>query len=199
MRKSPDGKSEVIEMLVPMEGSISRTVRVTGLGLPPKIGVGAVDLPDSTWIEILNRDIKGHLAYDTVETVRGGMMPLADRFLQDGDQIFSARSGATFGKGQLAEPDDGAGQVEKVEDGSAPGPTSAWIVTDAARKCLLVLPHVFDSFQVAEMISEAMHGEFMVEMVTSGSMTAREEIAAPGWRVLLYPPVWPGIESALRH
>jgi hypothetical protein len=75
MRKSPDGTREVIEMLVPIIGSRSRTFRVTGLGLSPKILIGAEDLPVATCLDITNRDVSGHLRYDMIETVRGGMMP----------------------------------------------------------------------------------------------------------------------------
>lgn len=203
MRKSPDGAREVIEMLVPIEGSRSRTVRVTGLGLPAKVCVGAHDLPDETWIEILNRDVKGHLAYDSVETVRGGMMPLHDRHLQGSDQMFAVRSGATFGHGTLEAEAAKDGDVVRVEDGKGihPGPTTAWIVTDSRMKYMLVVPAQFDldSFGVADMITKAMCGEFMVEMVTSGSFTARDEVAAPGWKVLIDPPVFPKAENAMRN
>lgn len=188
MRKTPDGSREVIEMLVPVTGSRSRTVRISGLGLPPKIGVGAFDLPDETWLNLLNRDVRGgHLRYDQVETVRGGMMPLADKPLQGADQTYAARGGATFGMGTRKAPAEGSGQVVTAADGAAK-PTMSWLVTDARRKYLLVAPDGLDSFQLTELIARAMHGEFTIEMVSSGQMTAAEEIAAPGWKVLMEPP-----------
>jgi len=186
MRRSPDGSREVIEMLVPVEGSLGRTVRITGLGLPPKIGIGAFDLPDNTWLDITNRFVNGQLRYDTVETVLGGMMPLADRHLQGPDQMYAARSGATFGIGKQKTPVEHPGEVEFVED-DGNKPTMAWVVSDARSKFLLVAPAGMDSFQIADAAAKAMCGEFIVEMITSGTLSATEVVAAPGWRVRIVP------------
>lgn len=196
MKKTPDGKREVVEMLVPIEGSTSRTVRITGMGLPPKIGVGAVDLPDSTWIEITNRSLKGSLRYDTVETVRGGMMPLHERPLQGDDQAFSARSGASFGEGKRPQPDAQDGETVLVEPGEGPGPTMSWIVTDARGQYLFVAPAGFNSSDLVDAMAKSMHGEFTVEMISAGTLTAGEKAVAPGWRLLLDPPVHPGQEGS---
>lgn len=189
MRKSPDGTRDVIEMQVPIEGSRSRTVRISGLGLPTKIGIGAVGLEDSAWLEMHNRDVPGHLRYDTVETIRGGMMPLPENPIQGNDQTYAARSGATFGNGTRQVPAEGQGEVTKVEPDSGPGSTMAWMVTDTRGKYLFVAPAGFDSFALAEAMAPSMHGEFIVEMLTAGTLTATDEIAAPGWRTLIEAPV----------
>lgn len=192
MRRTPDGAREVVEMLVPTEGSPSKTVRITGLGLPSKIGVGAVDLPDEVWVDLCNRDLSGNLRYDAVETVHGGMMPLHETPLQKGDQVYQSRSGCSFGDGKSAAPSRHPGEVEEVAHASPSEPTCAWIVSDARGKSLLVVPAALDSFDLVDRLAPALEGEFTVEMVTTATVTAAEAVAAPGWRVLVTPPRHPG-------
>jgi hypothetical protein len=122
-----------------------------------------------------------------IETVRGGMMPLDDHPLQKGDQTYAARSGATFGLGTRSSPQEGNGEAVVVEGAENSNPTMAWLVTDERGKYLLVAPAALDSFELASKIARSMHGEFMIEMLTSGSLTACDEPAAPGWRVMLEP------------
>lgn len=187
MRKSPDGKRDVVDMRVPITGSRSRIVIISGLGLPPKIGIGAVDLPDETWLEMENRfPGASNLRYDTVETLHGGMVALDD--LEDdgrvkkGEHHWAARSGATFGMGLLDRPHPKPGVIE---DGSmTPTDRAAWIVTTADGRSLLVAPYELDSFEIRDVIAKQIHGEFIVEMISAGSLCAVENLAVPGWKAI---------------
>lgn len=191
MRKSPDGSREVVDMQVPLDGSRTRVAVVTGMGLPPKIGVSAIEFPDSEWLSLENRHLSGHKRYDTIQTVIGGLLPLEDRHLQGHDQIFCARGGSTFGTGSMAAKEAPESEVLVRDDDDAIKQIamgkSAWLVTEKDRKSLLVAPAGIDSFSIVEWMENNMAGEFMIEVVSAGSMTGTGELVRPGWRTLVLP------------
>jgi len=183
MRRSPDGKRDVIEMKVPIEGRRGRVVIISGLGLPTKVGIGATDLPDEDWLAIENRGVRGGgPRYDTIETIHAGMIRLDDNPRQGTDQTFAARGGATFALGALSAPVAVEGEIMET-DPLYPEGTVPWIITGERMKCLLVAPPHFNSEEIAGMVRKAMHGEFTVEMVSAGTLTAGDPLTVPGWRL----------------
>lgn len=184
MRRSPDGKREVFEVSGALPGKRSRIVLVSGLGLPTKVGIGAYDLPDETWLKILNRDVSGTgLRYDMIEEVHGGMVRLDEMHLQGADQTMSMNAGATFGEGTRTAPCEDEGHIIEILDGDTvyPDGTSAWLVTDVRGKALLVSPYQTDSIEIAGILKDHIHGEFTVEQIWSGTMTASENLTVHGW------------------
>jgi hypothetical protein len=184
MRRSPDGKRDVYVAGTPLQGKKSRIVLISGLGLPTKIGIGATDLPDETWLEIHNRDVGGSgLRYDTIEDIHGGMVRLHARAHQGRDQTFSPRAEATFGHGTLSQPKDEEGEIMEMAEGDTVYPlgVTAWLITDGRGKAVLVAPYQTNSDEIADIVKDHIHGEFTVENVFSGTMTAADELTAHGW------------------
>lgn len=176
---------EVFKVDYPIRGTRSKVVLISGQGLPVKVGIGAVDLSDSTWLELQNRNLPSRGSrYYRVETVMGGLIRLHERPLQKSDQYWSARSGATVRHGALDGPStDERGEIVEAES-SDPPDTCAWIVTDNTGKYLLVAPSYLDSVDVADMIADCVYGEFSVELVSAGTMTVSEDIVGPGWKII---------------
>jgi len=196
-RPSPDGKRDVYVASGPLPGKRSRVVLISGMGLPTKIGIGAPDLPDETWLDIHNRDVGGTgLRYDTIEDVHGGMIRLASRHLQGTDQVMSVDAGATFGRGTLPAPSEEEGEIIEMLDGDTfyPDGITAWLISDSEGKALLVAPYRTDSVEIADIVKDHIHGEFTVEQAWSGTMTAAEDLTVHGWPLAksAYAPA-PGI------
>ncbi len=96
-RRTFDGRDDLMEMAVPVVGRRSGVVLLQGEGLPDLVGVGAHDLPASTWLEIENRSRRGPL-YDRVRHVRQGVMQLAGTTTK----AAYLTGGHTYGRGRAA-------------------------------------------------------------------------------------------------
>lgn len=190
MPLTPDGEREVFELKYPVNGSRSRTVIISGLGLPTKIVVGAPDLPDETHLSISNRDRNGRAPfYDTVETIELGSVSLHAKPYQGSDQSFSAKGGALFCIGALAAPNPITGDV--AFGPKIPGDKAAWLITTENSKFICVSPHSLDSYRTRDFIRRLAHGVFTVEMISAGTFTAADDHSVPGIRTITtpsYPP-----------
>ncbi len=172
----------------------SSTVMIEGEGLPTKIGIGAPDLPFETWLSIQNRDVPSSgPQYDRVTQVRTGMLLLDTKPLQGRDQTYCGRSGITVRQGIL--PPDAAvppGRIEHTE-GTLPRQTYAWrVVGSQGRSAILTIGMNLTSHEVADLLTKNMKGEFHVERIDSGAMTAARDPIVPGWKLLLAPTWRPG-------
>jgi len=199
MRKTPDGSREVIEMLVPIEGRVSKVVRYSGMGLRDRIVIGSPDVAPELLLDILNRDCDGRLVYDNYQVLRGGLVPLADVPLQKGDQTFANRGGGTFGSGRSNGQSLRPGEIHILDTAAGPGPTAAWCLTTRDQKALLITPAALNSFELAERLPSHVEGEFLIEMLSAGVMTAGTEPVARGWRLIAEPIVHVPVNTLSFH
>lgn len=189
MRKSPDGNREVIEMLVPVEGSISKTIRFSGLGLPDKIVIAEKNVDPTSLFDIVNR-YADLLTYDTYQVIRGGLTNLAKTPIQENDQTIAMRSGGTFEIGTANVEKLKPGEIRTISpDDSSPGPTMSWIISTAESSYLLVAPQGLNSFDLAELLKDYLQGEYLIEMISAGIITASEAEEVPGWRLIVEPKI----------
>lgn len=182
MSESWESKKEA-GMLVPVRPSLSGAVVMYGDGVPPKVGVGASDLPLETWLGITNRHLPG-APYRRAERICVGVLALHDSPVQ-GKDMGSIKGGQTFGSGQGPEQAN-PGEMREADEDLLGYETAAWLVTrQDGSKALAVLPGNMNSFEVAEYIAQFELQEFCVEAVFAATYTGAEDLLIPGWSVLV--------------
>lgn len=181
-----DGRGDLIAMEVPVEGRVSRAVLMCGEGLPDIIGVGAVDLPDATWLSIENRDRKGPL-YTQVGSIRQGVIALA------GTSTKSAmlNGGHTVGQGSAVEEAVGGRLVVDERDGHLPD-TAAWVGVKKDGTAFMVVANVaWDSFQLRGALAPHIAGAFHLQHLRAGTYEAAADLPIFGWDLAMSRPVEP--------
>ena len=188
MRPNLDGNGETLETTGTLDSKRAGVVLIRGEGLPTKVGVGALDLPEDVWIDMENRDLRSGSRYSTVTRVRLGVVALHRRHLQGNDSTYSV-GGTIFSKGTRSpdEEVEHVGIVKLSESNFDPdGETAAWLVMDeAGKKYLMTMPYGIDSDDFVESLKRFFPGEFQVSSVSAGVYTAAEELVAPGWALVI--------------
>ena len=192
-----DDRGELVAMEVPVTGRASRTVLIRGEGLPDLIGVGAVDLPDETWLSIENRGREG-LLYTQVGAIRQGVLALA------GTTTTSAmlRGGHTVGQGAAAEEAVGGRLFVTEPGGQFPG-TASWIGVKEDGTAFMVVANVaWDSFQLRAALAPHVAGAFHLQYLWAGTYEAAPDLPIFGWELSMSRPAEPvpgaGTEEAPR-
>jgi hypothetical protein len=196
-------RDKKMEMAVAVEPTACRTavVVLSGDGVPSKVGIGAFDLPLEDWLRITNRH-RADGPYTRAERVAIGMIALSDNPHQTGDQTMS-KGGATFRLGTRAAVPENEGEVADAPEEHCGYDVAPWLVTWAdGRKTLMVLPKMegsefYDSFGVADYLAPGIHGEFCIEAVDAGQMTAAADLRVPGWTLLMDRTESIGVEPTL--
>lgn len=188
MRKAPDSEKEMQETDASLRPRYGQIVLLHGEGLASKVGVGAPELDDQSWLDIVNRNLAG-ARYTRIERLRIGAVQLAAQPLQGNDQCMT-HDGANFGSGQRAGEDPSkpiALDARPVDtDGKYPERCPVWLVRRSeGAPMLLGMPAALDSLGVAEMLEPVLAGEFSVQSVSSGIFTAAPSIIVPGWTQVL--------------
>lgn len=179
-KRTFDGRDDLMEMAVPVVGRRSGVVLLQGDGLPDLVGVGAHDLPDSTWLDIENRSRRGPL-YDRVRHVRQGVMQLAGTTTKGA----YLTGGHTCGRGKaVAGAPQEPGEIIVADPGSEAAPTAAWLgVREDGTAFLVAIDMRWDSFDLREALEQALSGDFHIQHVFSGSYQAAPDVRMPGWKI----------------
>lgn len=183
-KRTFDGRDDLMELAVPVVGRRSGVVLLQGEGLPDLVGIGAHDLPPSTWLEIENRSRRGPL-YQHVRHVRQGVMQLAGTTTKGA----YLTGGHTYGRGKAAAgAAEEAGEIIVAAPGSEAAPTAAWLgVREDGTAFLVAIDMRWDSFDLREALEHSLSGDFHIQHVFSGSYQAAPDVRMPGWKIEIEP------------
>ncbi len=188
MRPNLDGVGETMETTGSLDSKRAGVAIIRGEGLPNKVGIGAMDLPDEVWLDLQNRDLRAGQRYTSITRVRLGAVALDKRHLQGSDQTYGV-GGTVFRTGTMS-PDEAVkpGAIVKVSETEIDpdGDTAAWLIMDdTGRKFLMVMPHGADSDVIVESMERFFVGKFQVASISAGVFTGAEDLAVPGWTLIV--------------